>query len=227
VGYGPTQPSMGTAQINLTHPSPSFLRDFNPFRLPGVRQKLSRKCTRQAGWRKNIRFQGENVENKAILPVVKKQPALTKRNKSFLMHLANGRPTLEAYKLAGFKGEPHAAYELRSKLRSVLGHMLEARGIDRQDLMIQAKQLADLPLDPQIQSVTIKQKVDILRLYDKILAGVDEAKPVISPVNFNFGDVTLEQAPTKPGQDGSVVDSTASDLSDQAQVDTILPPPGV
>lgn len=167
------------------------------------------------------------MENQSNLPAVKKQPVLTKRNKSFLMHLANGRPTLEAYKLAGFKGEPHAAYELRSKLRSVLGSMLEARGIDRQDLMIQAKQLADLPLDPQISSVTIKQKVDILRLYDKILAGVDEAKPVISPVNFNFGDVTLERAPMNPHQDGPVVEATATDLGDQAQVDPILPPPGV
>lgn len=156
--------------------------------------------------------------DKALDPVAK-EPTLTKRNRSFLNHLAAGRPTLEAYRLAGFKGEPHAAYELRSKLRMVLAQMLEARGIDRADLMVQAKTLVDLPLDPQIQSVTVKQKVDILRLYDKILGSVEGGQPQITPIALNFGDVNVTQtAPAASALPGH--------LNDQPPVDAeVVPPP--
>jgi hypothetical protein len=41
---------------------------------------------------------------------------LSKKAQEFVALILAGKPTADAHRLAGFKGSPHAAYELRSKL---------------------------------------------------------------------------------------------------------------
>lgn len=97
------------------------------------------------------------------------QRPLTVKNKAFLQHLAAGRPTLEAYHLAGYKGNNHAAYQLRSDLKQQLALLLEQGGFNREQLAVEINKLNELPLDPSIKNVNFKQKMDILRLMDKAL----------------------------------------------------------
>ena len=107
-------------------------------------------------------------ESKALAKKDAPRP-LTPKNRSFLQHLANGRPTIESYKLAGYKGEAHAAYQLRSDLKEHLQLLLEQGGWSREQLALETNRLMALPLNPDIQNVNFKQKLDLLRFMDKAL----------------------------------------------------------
>lgn len=126
---------------------------------------------------------------------------LTSKNKAFLQHLADGRPTLEAYKLAGYNGESHAAYQLRSDLKTHLQYLLENGGFNREQLGAEIKRLNELPLDPGLKNVNFKQKLDILRLMEKALPKLQpsEVKPKITPfiIGINNPDsVVIHEAQT-------------------------------
>ena len=107
------------------------------------------------------------LEQNSLVSAKKPARALTPKNKAFLQHLASGRPTLEAYSLAGYKGEPHAAYQLRSDLKVQLGALLEQGGFSREQLAVEVNRLNELPLDPSVKNVNFKQKLDLLRLMEK------------------------------------------------------------
>jgi len=124
---------------------------------------------------------------------------LTAKNRAFLQHLADGRPTLEAYSLAGYNGEPHAAYQLRSDLKAHLQYLLENGGFNREQLGAEIKRLNELPLDPNIRNVNFKQKLDILRLMEKALPKLmaSEGKPKITPFIIGINNpesVTIHEA---------------------------------
>ena len=138
--------------------------------------------------------------------LIKKPRELTTKNKAFLQHLAAGRPTLEAYSLAGYKGEPHAAYELRYQLKAHLAQLLEQGGFSRDTLAIEVNKLMALPLNEEVKNVNFKQKLDLLRFMDKALPKeINGSKPQITPfkLNMNFkGPVTVEKATEqKPSED--------------------------
>lgn len=143
----------------------------------------------------------EDPNNRLPAPIPQKAGArpLTAKNKAFLQHLANGRPTLEAYKLAGYKGDAHAAYQLRSDLRTHLANLLEMGGWSRESLASEVQKLNEIPLDPTIKNVNFKQKLDILRLMDKALPKeiALNDKPKISPFIIginNPGSVEIHEA---------------------------------
>jgi hypothetical protein len=124
------------------------------------------------------------VEESKQLAKTNEVVKLTLKNKAFLQHLAAGRPTLEAYALAGYKGEPHAAYQLRSELRQHLAILLEQGGFSRESLAVEVNRLNSIPLDPMIQNVNFKQKMDILRLMDKALPKLLDANTKVSITPF-------------------------------------------
>lgn len=133
---------------------------------------------------------------------------LSVKAKSFLRHLAAGRPTLEAYKLAGYSGEPHAAYQLRCDLKAHLAAMLESGGFSRESLAAEINKLNALPLDPSLQNVNFRQKLDILRLMDKALPKQIEAnKSKITPFKLSFSG----EAPKLESIEGEVVNEEPSD----------------
>ncbi len=142
---------------------------------------------------------------------IKKEKALTARNKSFLNHLAAGRPTLEAYNLAGYKGDTHAAYQLRSDLKMYLARLLEEGGFSREHLASEITKLNTMPLDPSIKNVNFKQKLDVLRLMEKALPKPTSSMTgqKITPVRLNFHTtepITLDSVETTAEQedDGTV-----------------------
>ena len=129
--------------------------------------------------------------------VAKPPRALTAKNKSFLQHLANGRPTLEAYKLAGYNGEPHAAYELRYQLKHHLALLLEQGGFSRETIAVEVNKLMALPLADEIKNVNFRQKLDLLKFMNAALPKqVEGIKPQITPFKLNLnlnGPVSIEK----------------------------------
>lgn len=126
------------------------------------------------------------MEEKSIQPSYKEKQEkrqLTAKNKQFLQHLASGRPTLEAYRLAGYTGDNHAAYQLRSDLKQQLAFLLEQGGFSREQLGVEINRLNELPLDPDIKNVNFRQKLDILRLMEKATAKsqIQGEKPKVTP----------------------------------------------
>jgi hypothetical protein len=90
---------------------------------------------------------------------------------------------LEAYRLAGYQGDDHAAYQLRSDLKMQLAQLLEEGGFSREQLGAEINRLNALPLDPSIKNVNFKQKLDLLRLMEKATAKTipNGSKPAITP----------------------------------------------
>ncbi len=111
---------------------------------------------------------------------------LTIKNRVFLEHLCQGMSTLESYRRAGYKGKESAAYELRSQLREHLILLLEGQGVSRDGLMAEVARLSRIPLE-ETTSVSVRQKMDILRLLSRILPQPKEARVKITPFIVNVG----------------------------------------
>ena len=104
---------------------------------------------------------------------------LTPKNRLFLMLLSEGKSTIEAYRAAGYKGEDHAAYELRSYLKEELLKILEGKGISREGLLMEYARMKDLPLNQD--TINVREKMDILAKMSKLLPSADaDSKPKIT-----------------------------------------------
>lgn len=145
------------------------------------------------------------MEDKEMQVSEKGKPrALTPKNKAFLQHLAAGRPTLEAYRLAGYQGDDHAAYQLRSDLKQQLGQLLEEGGFSREQLGAEINKLNAIPLDPAIKNVNFKQKLDVLRLMEKALPkGIEVGKPKITPFILAINKPEQVVLPPEPKDEGT------------------------
>lgn len=124
----------------------------------------------------------------------KQTPKLTLRNQSFLNHLIAGKTTLEAYRLAGYKGNVHAAYQLRSQLKEQLKVALEAEGLDRNGLKIRIKQMLEMGLDPEVKTLSPKMYLETLRFADKLMEHEHESDIKISPFLINTSAVTINES---------------------------------
>lgn len=109
---------------------------------------------------------------------------LTPRNRVFLEQLSQGKSTLEAYKLAGYIGEDHAAYELKSKLSKDFEAYLTAKGLSRADLMLAVKDLINLPVING-QYKTLKDHMKLLTMWLKMLPAESNGKPNITAFVIN------------------------------------------
>lgn len=104
---------------------------------------------------------------------------LSLKQRCFLEHLCAGKSTLEAYKLAGYKGKAKSAYQLRYELKGQLIELLEAEGVSRDGIMVEVKKLMDIPVAQQM--VNVDQKVKILRFLATLIPEEAKAKPKITP----------------------------------------------
>lgn len=109
---------------------------------------------------------------------------LTPKNRVFLELLSQGKSTLEAYKLAGYQGEDHAAYELKSKLSKDFESYLTAKGLSRADLMLAVKGLIDLPV-ANYEHKTLKDQMKLLTMWLKMLPQESNNKPSITAFVIN------------------------------------------
>lgn len=110
--------------------------------------------------------------------------ALSARNKIFLDKLADGVPVIDAYRLAGYTGGNHTAYELKRQLRGELKEVLEARGFTMEGVASELLNLSKLPVDltKYPNGIPLGQKLQILRLH--LLALKDDA-PRHAPAQQN------------------------------------------
>lgn len=126
---------------------------------------------------------------------------LTSKNRCFLEFLSQGKNTLEAYKLAGYQGDDHAAYELKSKLSKDFEAYLTAKGLSRADLMLAVKKLIDLPIVND-EHKTMKDQMKLLTMWLKMLPTESNNKPsitafVINNHNAVKGSSTANEAPVQ------------------------------
>ena len=122
-------------------------------------------------------------KNKELLQ--KPLKALTRRARAFLELLVAGKSTLEAYELAGYTGEPHSAYQLRSDLRFHLAQAIEAHGVSPSDVKIELIKLLKLPVAEQ--TVSVRTKLNLLKFMDKLTETQAERAP-ITPFLVNIQD---------------------------------------
>lgn len=135
---------------------------------------------------------------------------LTPKNRVFLELLSQGKSTLEAYRLAGYQGEDHAAYELKSKLSKDFEAYLTAKGLSRGDLMLAVKELIDLPvINPGYK--TMKDQMKLLTMWLKMLPVESNSKPSITAFVINNHNTVkdLLPAPSAPNHT-DVIDGEVS-----------------
>lgn len=121
--------------------------------------------------------------------------ALNPKQRLFLSLIMEGNKTVEAYVKAGYKGDEHAAYTLKTRLNKALHALAEARGMTRADLMVQVQHIMELPLirvDSQGHSqpadgITVDQWIKLAHLKEKIVPDA-KPRPSITAVQINFGD---------------------------------------
>ncbi len=117
------------------------------------------------------------------------EPAYTQKNLMFVRLILEGKQTTVAHKLAGYKGDPHAAYELRGKLRALLSQEAEKRGMSLEGLKADAAALDSLPLAQE--SVNVREKLAIMAEKRKIieLSGGGVKNAVINALVIERGPV--------------------------------------
>jgi hypothetical protein len=115
---------------------------------------------------------------------------LGKRTQVFMELILAGHSTLDAYSLAGYKGQKNAAYVLRSQLKDRIEERLLNDGVSREGAKLQLQELLNLPLDPNIKTrgVSIKEKIMILKFLDKVTEKEEGRKPSITPFNLTIQD---------------------------------------
>ncbi len=122
----------------------------------------------------------------------------TDKNRLFVRLILEGKQTVVAHKLAGYKGDPHAAYELRGKLRALLAHEAEARGISLDGLKADAAALNVLPV--AATSVSVREKLAIMAETRKIveLSGGGAKNAVINALVIERGPVVDAERVNEP-----------------------------
>ena len=93
--------------------------------------------------------------------------ALSPRNRVFLDKISDGVNAVDAYRLAGYTGSPHTAYELKRQLKQELRAVLEAKGYSMEGVAAEILSLAKLPVDmgPHKNGIPLSQKIQILKLF--------------------------------------------------------------
>lgn len=113
-----------------------------------------------------------------------RKPGLTKQARCFLELLVSGKSTIEAYSLAGYKGQTtQCAYNLRYQLRDQLYEMMEKMGLDKSGVLLEMKKLMDLPVAQQV--VNVDQKLQMLKFLSKLQGEKELESPKITPFMIN------------------------------------------
>lgn len=119
--------------------------------------------------------------------------SLGKRTQVFMELVIAGKATWEAYTLAGYKGTKQSAYVLRSKLKHYITERLLSEGVSREGIGVELLKLNSLPVNAQ--TVTVKEKILILKMIDKITEK-DVDRPQITPFLVNIDSpksVTIQE----------------------------------
>jgi len=146
------------------------------------------------------------MENEKKLQPHMGRKALSSRNKVFLDKLADGVPVVDAYRLAGYTGGNHTAYELRRQLRQELREVLEARGFTIEGVASEILNLTRLPVDltKYPNGIPLDKKIQLLKLFAQTIkddAPKQAPTPHVTAFIINRGNT--------PGARIQVTDTTA------------------
>lgn len=131
----------------------------------------------------------ENKEVTKEIAVIKAKKSLTKKNRKFIQSLVEGNPIHEAYRIAGYKGRSYyAPYELKRYLKNELLVAMEGHGISDEAILIEARNMLNMPLNPDKTHLSFREKFQGLKDLHKMLPKTADKKPVISPVIIQRGD---------------------------------------
>lgn len=115
--------------------------------------------------------------------------SLTKKNRKFIQAIIEGKPIHEAYRVAGYRGRGYSApYELKSYLKSEIRVSMEGHGISEEAILIEARNMLNMPLDPNKIHLTFREKFTGLKDLHKMLPKDAEKERTFSPVIIQRGD---------------------------------------
>lgn len=148
-------------------------------------------------------------DEKALQPAGRK--ALTARNRIFLDKLSDGVPPVDAYRLAGYTGSPHTAYELKRQLKAELREMLEAKGFTLEGLASEILNLSRLPVDltKYPNGIPLDKKIQIMKLHAQLIkddAPKAQAAPHVTAFIINRGSDSRARVSTQPPVDIQAVE---------------------
>lgn len=141
---------------------------------------------------------------------------LTDKNRAFIYHLVHGKSesgnrltVYEAYQNAGYDGDKHAAYQLKSRLEKEIMEAEVTRGATKADIFREIADLMTLPTvgkdGSAVTGISVAQKVKLLGLAVKAHDMVKTDAPRITAININMGGSAPAQKAEEPP---TVVDVT-------------------
>lgn len=123
---------------------------------------------------------------------------LTHQNWLFINGFLNCRDVRKAYQLAKYEGtEQSAPYQVFRRLKPFIEAIGDLDVTSRARLQADVKELLDIPLlETQKLGVTIKEKLEILKLAAKITPEAMQAKPQLSVLVINRPSQSAKEQPT-------------------------------
>lgn len=139
---------------------------------------------------------------------------LTAKNELFIRFILAGKRTPEAHKLAGYNGDPHAAYELRSRLNKAISAAARAGGVSEEGVLSDIAALDELPVAAPAAGITVDQKLKVVALKHKVLTDRAEGerelttfvigKRPVKVVEAEVVNVAQPEAQSSRGDSGGV-----------------------
>lgn len=135
--------------------------------------------------------------------------SLNPKQRVFLTLLLEGKKVVEAYKGAGYEGEPTAAYMLKSRLDRELVQLAEARGCSKGDLMNEIAGLNHLPVvgkdGEPVTGISMTHKLKVLALQQKVLEMNKAQAPKVTAIQINNYQGDGEPTVTEKAVDAHVI----------------------
>lgn len=130
-----------------------------------------------------------NKEVSKEIVKIKEKKTLTKKNRKFIQAIIDGKPIHEAYRVAGYRGKGYSApYELKSYLKNEILVAMEGHGISEEAILIEARNMLNMPLDPHKTHLSFREKFTGLKDLHKMLPKDAEKERTFSPVIIQRGD---------------------------------------
>ncbi len=140
---------------------------------------------------------------------------LTPQNRLFIFYLNHGEPeagkrltVFESYQMAGYKGDKHAAYQLKSRLEKELLAEALNTGMSRADIVRNIASLVELPVvgddGKPVSSLTVQQHTRLLALGLKAHEATQALVPKITAIQINRYDKGEKKA-----VDSVIIETTA------------------
>lgn len=132
----------------------------------------------------------ENETNKEMSLI----DTLTPQQLAFFVHLKRGNSVIEAYKKAGYEGNDHAAYQLKSRLNQQFSQFMQETSMHEADWLKRVNELLEKPVVRydqfgkvyDVPGLTMDQYIKLLAIEQKRLeAKKNVSKPQITAFQIN------------------------------------------